>query len=474
MRVIAALSFALALTFLGANDAAASQPNILLIVSDDHGYGDVGAYGCQDIPTPHLDSIAAAGVRFTSGYVSGPYCSPTRAGLLTGRYQQRFGHEFNPGQRGPEGEAIGLPLSQTTLADRLRAAGYVTGMVGKWHLGNEKPFHPMSRGFDEFFGFLGGAHSYVKSQPANPIMRGFEAVEEKEYLTDAFRREALAFIDRHAGEKWFLYLPFNAVHGPMDAAPQYADRFPDLAGGRKTYATMLTAMDEAIGAVLAKLREHGLEENTLILFTADNGGPEGVNSSDNGPLRGAKAQTFEGGVRVPFMAQWKGQLPAGKVYDEPVMQIDFAPTALAAAEVTVGADAAFDGVNLLPFLRDEAKGPPHEALFWRFGQQMAVRKADWKLIKAPGAGLEGAGAALRRGIASDLAGAHLYNLAEDIGETTNVAEQHPDRVAELSQAWEAWNKGNVDPLWIPGNNPARRAQRAQRRAEREAAQRPAP
>jgi arylsulfatase A-like enzyme len=440
---------------------AATKPNILVIISDDHGYGDVGAYGCKDIPTPHMDSLAKNGVRFTSGYVSGPYCSPTRAGLLTGRYQTRFGHEFNPGPAPVEGKKLGLPLTETTLAQRLKSAGYKTGIVGKWHLGYEREMHPMNRGFDEFFGFLGGAHSYVNLRPAaaNPIQRGFEPVDEKEYLTDAFRREAVAFIDRHQKEPWFLYLSFNAVHGPMDAAPRYLEQFPNLSGGRKTYATMLTAMDDAIGAVLARLRESKLEENTLILFTADNGGPESVNASDNGPLRGAKAQTWEGGVRVPSMAQWKGQIPAGKVYDQPIIQLDFVPTALAAAGVDLPSNGKIDGVNLLPYLRGEKSGAPHEALFWRFGQQMAVRMGDWKLLKAAGAGGDDNPGRARQSVVRDLAGAHLYNLASDIGETTNVAEQHPEKVKELAAAWTTWNKENADPLWYPGDAGIRNAKK---------------
>jgi arylsulfatase A-like enzyme len=457
----------LLLGIIASSLSAADKPNILLIVSDDHGYGDVGAYGCQDIPTPHLDSLAKNGVRFTSGYVSGPYCSPTRAGLLTGRYQTRFGHEFNPGPAPVEGQKIGLPLTETTLPQRLKLAGYKTGMVGKWHLGYEKDLQPMSRGFDEFFGFLGGSHSYVnlRSTSANPIQRGFEPVDEKEYLTDVFRREALQFIDQHAKEPWFLYLPFNAVHGPMDAAPRYADRFSNLSGGRKTYATMLTAMDDAIGAVLDKLREHKLEENTLVLFVADNGGPEEVNSSNNGPLRGVKGQTWEGGVRVPFMMQWKGQLPTGKVYDEPVIQLDFLPTALAASGIDINPDWKLDGVNLLPYVRGDKQGRPHEAIYWRFGQQMAIRMGDWKLVKASGAGLEGTGAGLRRSVVKDLAGAHLYNLAKDIGETTNLYEQEPERVKELAAAWNNWNQGNADPLWYPGQSGARKAKRAKAKAE---------
>lgn len=443
------LLFAL-LTVAFAVSAAERKPNILLIVSDDHGYGDVGAYGCKDIPTPHLDSLAKNGVRFTSGYVSGPYCSPTRAGLLSGRYQTRFGHEFNPGQGQPGEKKIGFPLTETPLPQKLKAAGYKTGMVGKWHLGSDKEFHPLSRGFEEFYGFLGGAHSYVNLRPAgaNPILRGFEPVDEKEYLTDAFRREAVAFIDRHKQEPWFLYLPFNAVHGPMDVAPRYAERFANLADGRKTYATMLTALDDAVGAVLAKLRDLKLEENTLVLFCADNGGPESVNSSDNGPLRGAKGQTWEGGVRVPFMVQWKGTLPAGKVYDQPVIQLDFHTTALAAAGVKP--ESKLDGVNLVPYLRGEKTGAPHEALYWRFGQQMAIRMGDWKLVRATGAGTDLERAQLRRDVVKDLTGSHLYNLVKDIGETTNLADKEPEKFKQLAAAWMEWNKGNVEPLWFPG------------------------
>lgn len=432
--------------------AAERRPNILLIVSDDHGYGDVGAYGCKDIPTPHLDSLATNGVRFTNGYVSCSFCSPTRAALLTGRYQQRFGHEFNPGPVLVPDKNIGLPLTETLLSERLKSAGYITGLVGKWHLGFEPERHPLSRGFDEFFGFPGGSHSYVNSPPTapNPIMRGREPVAEKDYLTDAFGREAAAFVDRHAREPWFLYLAFNAVHGPMDAAKRYTDRFPNLAGGRKTYATMLTAMDDAIGRVLARLREHRLEENTLIFFVADNGGPESVNSSDNGPLRGVKGNAYEGGIRVPFIVQWKGQLPAGKTYDQPAIQLDFAPTALAAAGIESKPAWKLEGVNLLPYLRGEKIGAPHHALFWRFGEQMAVRMGDWKLVKSFGGAVEREPDA-RRTVARDPNGAELYHLGQDIGETTNLAAREPAKVKQLAAAWMEWNRQNVAPLWYPAD-----------------------
>ncbi len=227
----------------------------MIILADDHGYADVGFHGCTDIPTPNLSALAKGGVRFSSGYVSGPYCSPTRAGLLTGRYQQRFGHEFNPGPT--DSDTVGLPLAETTIADRLKSAGYATGIVGKWHLGAAPHFYPQRRGFDEFFGFLGGGHSYFPGQGA-PIYRGTEVVEEKEYLTDAFAREAVSFIKRHKDHPFFLYLAFNAVHTPMHATDDRLRRFESIKDkSRRTYAAMLTALDEGVGKVVEALQEHG-------------------------------------------------------------------------------------------------------------------------------------------------------------------------------------------------------------------------
>jgi arylsulfatase A-like enzyme len=422
-----------------AADAPARKPNVLILLADDLGYADVGFQGCKDIPTPHIDSIAKNGVRFTNGYVSGPYCSPTRAGLMTGRYQQRFGHEFNPGA----GPNIGLPLTETTLADRLKQAGYVTGIVGKWHLGAADKFHPQRRGFQESFGFLGGAHAYFaeRGKMGGAILRGTTPVEENEYLTDAFAREAVAFIDRHQKEPFFLYLAFNAVHTPMQAAEKYLKRFENISDPqRRTYAAMHSAMDDAIGLVLGKLRESRLEENTLIFFFSDNGGPTmkgtTINGSRNDPLRGSKRQTLEGGIRVPFAVQWKGKLPAGRVFDQPMMQLDIVPTVLAA----VGAeakDAKFDGVNLLPYLEGKQATAPHDTLYWRFGDQMAIRRGDWKLVRY------GSNATLA---ASEMT-PKLYNLAKDIGESNDLSAQEPERMKDLQAAWDKWNAELAKPLW---------------------------
>lgn len=420
----------------------ARRPNIVILLADDLGYADVGFHGCKDIPTPHLDMLARSGIRCTNGYVSGVYCSPTRAGLMTGRYQNRFGHEFNPGGGGAkkaakkEGGGQGLPLSETTLADRLKAAGYATGIVGKWHLGGGEKFNPINRGFQEFFGFLGGAHTFFP-EGTKTIYRGTKPVEEQAYLTDAFAREAVNFINRHQKEPFFLYLAFNAVHTPMHATERYLRLFPDIKDKtRRTYAAMLTALDDAVGAVMGTLRDAGLEENTLVFFFSDNGGPtmQGttINGSRNDPLRGSKRQTLEGGIRVPFVLRWKGRLPADKVYDHPVIQLDLHSTALAAAGVDVKPEWKLDGVNLLPHLEGKVSAPPHDTLYWRFGQQMAIRRGDWKLVRY------------------DATGPKLYNLAEDMGERTDRADKNPTKVKELEDAWGKWNAQLVKPLWGGG------------------------
>jgi arylsulfatase A-like enzyme len=433
--------------------AEARRPNILVIVADDLGYGELSCQGNPQIPTPNIDSIARGGIRFTSGYVSGPYCSPTRAGLMTGRYQQRYGHEFNPGPAGEEAENFGLSLAEATLAERLKAAGYATGMFGKWHLGYRPEFQPTRRGFDEYFGFLGGAHSYVDAtaDPANPLLRGTSPVSGVDYTTDAFAREAVAFIEKHQKHPWFVYLPFNAVHAPLEALEKYRARFTGIDDDRRrTFAAMLSALDDNIGVVLAKIRALRLEEETLIVFVSDNGGPTRNTTSRNDPLNGFKAQVCEGGIRVPFLMQWKGHLPAGTTYDRPVIQLDIHPTVLAAAGQEVPGAARLDGVNLLPHLTGATTDPPHTALFWRFGVQRAVRKGDWKL--------------------TDMGeGVRLFNLANDIGEKEDLASKYSVKLAELEADYKSWNAGNIEARWERGNRTARAARAASPRARDRAA-----
>jgi arylsulfatase A-like enzyme len=424
------------------SSGAPSKPNIVLIVADDLGYGELSIQGCRDIPTPNIDSIAREGARFTSGYVSCPVCSPTRAGLMTGRYQQRFGHEHNPGPENAATADFGLAADERTLAERLKEAGYATGIVGKWHLGYKPDSHPMKRGFDEFFGFLGGAHPYSPQGQAagRAILRGTERVNEQEYLTDAFAREATAFIGRHKARPFFLYLPFNAVHAPLQASAKYTERVAAIADPkRRTFASMTFALDDAVGAVLAKLREHGLERNTLVLFISDNGGPTPQTSSGNGALRGFKGQVLEGGIRVPFLARWTGRIKPGTVIGAPAIALDIHPTALAAAGWSGRIEKPLDGVNLLPVLTGRKLA--QRGLFWRFGPQSAARLGDWKLVNQG-------------------SGPQLYNLAEDIHEDNDLCSGRPDKLREMQAAYDRWNKEMIPAKWgRQGGTAPRRAAR---------------
>ncbi len=452
-RILATVAFTFSLLCLSRTSAEGQQkpPNIVVILSDDMGYADIGVQGSKDIPTPNIDALAKGGIRFTDAYVSGPYCSPTRAGLLTGRYQQRFGHEFNPDSATTDNE-IGLPVGEITMADRLRAAGYKTALIGKWHLGRAAQFHPMARGFDEFFGFLGGSHSYFEpgATGKNPLLDGRKIVGETTYLTDAFTDRAVDFIKQQRSQPFFLYLAFNAVHAPMHATDRYLARFPHIVNKqRRSYAAMLSAMDDGVGKILATLRERKLEDNTLIIFLNDNGGPvmagTTINGSSNAPLRGSKRQTWEGGIRVAFIVRWKGHLAEGKTDARPIIQLDVLPTALAAAGVKPQPGWRLDGVNLLPYLTGKNSGQPHQGLYWRLGENMAIRKGDWKLVKTDELPLQ----AVNPSFYNDLTGAELYNLADDIGETKNLAAAHPDKVKELTLDWQQWNKELAQPLWAP-------------------------
>jgi arylsulfatase A-like enzyme len=414
--------------------APVAQPtNVVILFADDLGYAGVGCTGCTDIPTPNVDSIAKNGVRFTNGYVAAPLCAPSRAGLLTGRYQQRFGFEHNPGPEQHASPKYGVPRSETMLAERFKGAGHATGMVGKWHVGFAEDLRPPARGFDEFYGFLGGAHTYFpqRRRRAGDIYRGNVPGIERQYLTDAWSREAVAFIERHKDAPFLLYLPFNAVHTPLEAPEKYLSRFPSMREGkRRTHAAMVTAMDDAIGAVLGKLREHNLMERTLVVFLSDNGGPTSKNTSSNAPLRGYKAQMWEGGIRIPFMAQWDGKLPAGKLYESPVISLDILPTACAAAGIAIPAEAKLDGVDLMPFLTGATAGKPHEDLFWRMGKQWAVRSGDWKLV-------------MTRGTSEPW----LVDLAADVSETTDLAAKNPEKAKELRAKYDAWSSQLMEPRW---------------------------
>lgn len=407
--------------------AAAAQPNLVIFYADDLGWGETGAQGNKEIPTPHIDSIAKNGLRFTNGYVAATYCSPSRAGLLTGRYPTRFGHEFNS-----VANTTGLRLDQTTIADRLKALGYASATVGKWHLGAGAAYRPTKRGFDEFYGTLNNTPffhptNFVDSRISDDVRA---VTDPAFYTTDAFADRSVDWLEKNKGKPWFLYLPFNAQHAPLQAPKKYLDRFPNITDEkRKLFAAMMSSMDDAIGRVMGKIRALGQEENTLVFFIADNGGPTASTTSQNGPLRGFKMTTYEGGPRVPFFAQWKGKWPAGKTYDLPVMNLDVLPTIVAAAGGKLDASAQLDGVDLTPFVTGVNKTRPHQTLYWRYGPQWAVRHGDLKLVVSRGGSER----------------PELYDLASDIGESKDLASAQPAKVKELQAIYDKWSAAQAEP-----------------------------
>jgi arylsulfatase A-like enzyme len=409
-----------------------TKPNLLIFYSDDQGWGETGCYGNNEIPTPNIDALAANGIRFTQGYVAATYCSPSRAGLLTGKYPTRFGHEFNA-----VANKSGLRLDQVTLANRLKDLGYATCCVGKWHLGNSDPYRPTKRGFDEFFGTLANTpffhpKNFVDSRISNDVR---EVTDDSFYTTDAYAQRSIDWLDKNKDKSWFLYLPFNAQHAPLEAPKKYLDRFPNIQDEkRRLFAAMLSAQDDAIGQVMAKLRQMGQEENTLIFYIADNGGPTQVTTSKNGGLRGFKMTTFEGGPRVPFISQWKGHWPAGKVYDYPVMNLDVVPTMLAATGNKIAESEKLDGVDLAPFLTGQNSQRPHQTMYWRFGQQWAIRHGDLKLVVSRG----GSGKP------------ELYDLSQDQSESSDLATSRPEDVKKLQAMWDDWSAQQAPPSAIDG------------------------
>ena len=453
------------------NQRVSQMPNLIILLADDLGYGELGCQGNPQIPTPYIDAIAGAGVRFTSGYVTAPNCSPSRAGILTGRFGTRFGHEFNPTGAKNEDPEKGLPLKEKTLADALTSNGYVTGLFGKWHLGGSAHYHPMRRGFDEFFGFTHEGHYFVPepwkgvttwlrratlpgggkgrrtfgkvtysthmkySEPDydanNPIVRGSQPINEEEYLTDALTREAVDFIDRQQDKPFFLLLAYNAVHSPLQAADQYMKKFEQIEDvQRRIFAAMLANLDDSVGAITDKLRRLGLEQDTILVFLSDNGGPTRELTSSNLPLRGEKGQMYEGGIRVPMMVRWPGRLPAGKTYNRPVISTDLFATLSAAAELPLPQKAKLDSVNLLPYLTGEAQGDPHSSLYWRQGEKRALRKGDLKIVRQfPSKQWK------------------LFDLSKDISEQHDLSASQPERLDELVNDWNELNSQMVEPAF---------------------------
>lgn len=434
-----ALCFSLLTLPVFARAVFAAKPNLILIVADDLGYGDVGFHGSSQIKTPNIDALAKSGMRFTQGYVSSAVCSPSRAGLLTGRNQVGFGYDNNLDDETPgfDRQYAGLNVKEKTIADRLKAAGYKTGLVGKWHLGNQPQFHPLQRGFDEFWGFLGGGHSYfpfAEDGKAEPdIECNFKTAAPITYITDDIGAECADFIQRHRDEPFFLYAAFNAPHSPMQATKEDLEKFSFITDvKRRTYCAMVHRLDVNVGRIVEALARSGLTTNTMIAFISDNGGPVDQNASLNAPLNGQKGILLEGGVRVPFVMTWPGTLPADKAFTNPVSSLDFAPTFLAAAGQAVAKTENYDGVNLLPYLSGEISTPPNAELLWRFTVSAAIRDGDWKLIRLPD----------RLPM--------LFNVATDMAEQHDVALENLDRTQAMLKRLGQWDVRQPHPLFLEG------------------------
>jgi len=472
--------------------AAATKPNIIVILADDLGYADISAYKIDRFSTPNIDRIGMQGVRFTDGYATAPVCGPSRAGLMTGRYQERFGFEYNngPAQR-DLAQGLGLAVGETTIAQLLKDAGYHTGMIGKWHLGSGQQFYPMNRGFDEFVGFLPGETSYIdpkqpgvhvsfgplgddalKSQspsaiedadlgsritridrtfyrgPSDQVIEGANRQvvhNESEYLTDYWGDRSVDYIHRNAnaGRPYFLYLAFNAVHAPHIVTARYYDHFPQIQNHQmRVYAAMVAALDDNVGRVLDAVDAAGQTNSTLIYFASDNGCAmyfPGLCSCT--PLRGGKLSHYEGGVRVPFMMRWPGHIQPRLVYRNVVSLLDVLPTSVAAAGGKLPADRVYDGVDLMPYLSGKKSGSPHDMLAWRRLPLFSIREGDWKLWES----------------VDDKTGKYgdyklLFNLKDDLNETTNLADKYPQKVKELESLVHQWAKMMTDPKW-PSKKP---------------------
>jgi len=416
------------------DDRVNRLPNIVIILSDDLGYEELSCQGAEDLKTPHIDSIARDGIRCTNAYSSGPVCAPTRAGLLTGRYQNRFGYETFTGsvQRQIEHD-IGVPLDEIFFSQILQKAGYKTAIIGKWHLGHNEKYRPNRRGFDEFFGFLPGGHDYFKwnsdyhSTATGPIYRNAEPQKQppkgKEYLTDVFSDEAVSFIERNRQRPFLLYIAYNAVHVPLQVPEKYTRDLPDdLCEDRRKVIGMTQAMDSGIGRVLDALRRNSIEKNTLVIFFNDNGGAR------NAPLSGSKGELKEGGIRVPFMVRWTGKMKPGQIYDKPIISLDIFPTIVAAAEQKLPEDRKIDGVNLLPYFIDGKKASPHEYLFFRHLRDYAVRRGRFKLS-----------------ISGETGELRLYDLEKDIAEENDLSGDMPKVVKELQRALRKWESEMTPP-----------------------------
>ena len=436
---------------------------MVLIYSDDQGWGDVGYHGYEDVMTPNIDRLAAGGTQFSQGYVCASVCGPSRAGFLTGVYQQRMGVYGNY-------DKGGVPTSQPLLFEMLKRQGYSCGVVGKWHVGMErKEYWPNSRGVDFFYGFLSGSHDYRESttdpdfpnKSQRPICRNTDIeppIQDSDgYLTDMFTKEAVQFIEQAGDEPFCLYLAYNAVHAPWQVPDSYLERVQhlDTHDERKLFAAMVLAMDDGVGAVMDALKKKGVEDDTLVFFISDNGSPRGqgiaqprqktrgtTTMSSPGPFNGFKGDTYEGGTRVPFVMYWPGRIPAGRTYSHPVINLDMAATVMARCGVSrPWKGHTFDGVDLMGFITGKrpADEPPHDVLYWRRGEDYAIYKGGWKLAFNDQSGPQ----TIR-----------LFNLAGDPGEYNDLSAGNPEKAQALQDMFDAWDSRLADNQ--SGNNPKNR------------------
>jgi len=419
------------------------KPNFVIILADDLGYGDVGFTGSTQVETPHIDALAKQGVIFTQGYVSAPVCGPSRAGLMTGRNQVNFGFDNNPIVDLPQFDEnfVGLPVEEITMADRLAGLGYVNGLIGKWHLGEAEHFHPVKRGFHEFWGYLGGGHNYFPSEPDGKayhrkIICNYKKPQAITYITDDKGDECVDFIRRHKDEPFFLYASFNAPHTPLQATEEDLKLYEHIPEEkRRTYCAMVHRLDFNVGRIVEELKARDLYENTVIVFLSDNGGPVSGKTpwTLNAPLRGSKGILLEGGIRVPFTMTWPKNIKAGSTYDKPVSSLDLTPTFVALGGGTIAPADHMDGINIFPFLNGDKTEAPHPEMLWRFTISAGIRAGDWKLVRLPE----------RLPM--------LYNLKEDIAEQNNVADENRDVVERMLRRLGDWDVSCPQVLYLEGN-----------------------
>ena len=438
--------FFLLLGMISCSTNEEQPPNVIVIISDDQGYADVGFHGSEEIFTPNIDRIANNGVIFSEGYVSYAVCSPSRAGLITGKYQNRFGYTRNI-LLAPKDSTMGLPLTEQTLPDVLRKANYKTKAIGKWHLGAHESLVPERRGFDEFFGFIIGGHRYfpedltindltdARRQMDGYITRIYDngnRIDTKKYLTEELSDNAVKFIEDNSDNPFFLYLSYNAPHTPLQATKKDLERNMHIeVEKRRIYAAMVSSMDDGIGLILDKLEEKKITDNTIVIFFSDNGGVEWYNFSDNGILRGIKGDFFEGGIRVPFTMQWPQKIKPGITYDKPIIALDVFATVASAASAEKYIKNDIDGVDLLPYLTGDKFGLPHEYLYWKNPDKDidVVRDERYKYLR----------------IKND---EYIFDLKNDISEETNIINSSKPIYDRLKSQFKEWEKGMINPVFL--------------------------